>query len=241
MLNKDKGKDISKALMPVQFDTVIRKTAPANDIRLHDELIKEVNSLGYHIQYYWQLHEMELCDRQVYPVIRKYIGQFENERWSIDLITCLDVPKMYEATEYLLDLYRNDTLKEPSSVGPMSVRWGCANALYKIKDPRYQKEYRELINIPGMWDGGWLMIELLGKFKTEENYEFILSHVNNPIMAIRSSAVKALGGFKSHAKQLIPLLEGIIISDEIQGIKEPAKNSHKKLVRYGEKHPEVLV
>ncbi len=84
---------------------------------------------------------------------------------------------MYEATEYLLDLYRNDTLKEPSNIGPLSVRWGCANALYKIKDPRYQKEYRELINILGMWDGGWLMIELLGKFKTEDNYEFILTQV----------------------------------------------------------------
>ena len=132
MLNKDKGKDISKASEPVRFDTVIRKTAPPNDIRLHDEMT-------------------------------------------------------------------------------------------------------------GMWDGGWLMIELLGKFKTEENYEFILSHVNDPIVVIRSNAIKALGGFKSHAKQLLPLLEGIISSDEIQGIKETAKNSRKKLVHYGEKHPEVLV
>lgn len=240
MLNKDNTKDISKALMPVHFDTVIRQTASQNDIRLVDELIREVNSLGYHIQYYWQLHEMELCDRQVYPILRKYIGQFENERWNIDLITCLDVPKMYEATEYLLDLYRNDTLKEPSNIGPMSVRWGCANALYKIKDPRYQKEYRELISMPGMWDGGWLMIELLGKFKTEENYKFILAYVNNPITAIRSSAVRTLGGFKSHADQLIPLLESIIRSDDISGIKETAKNSLKKLIHYVEKHPEVM-
>lgn len=241
MLNKDKTKDISKALVPVHFDTVTRKTASPNDIKLHDELIKEINALGYHIQYYWQLHEMELCDREVYPILQKYIGQFKNERWNVDLITCLDVPKMFEATEYLLDLYRRDTLKEPSNIGPLSVRWGCANALYKIKDPRYQKEYRELIRIPGMWDGGWLMIELLGKFKTEENYEFILSHVNNPIMAIRSSALRALGGFKSHAKQLIPLLESVISSDDVQGIKDSAKNSLKKLVRYAEKHPEVLV
>lgn len=113
MLNKDRiiPKYISRDSVPVHFDTVVRKTATFNDIRLHDELIREVNSLGYHIQYYWQLHEMELCDRQVYPIIRKYIGQFSKEQWNIDLITCLGVPKMYEATEYLLDLYRNDTLK----------------------------------------------------------------------------------------------------------------------------------
>lgn len=241
MLNKDATKDISKALVPVHFDTVIRNTAPADDIRLHDELIREVNSLGYHIQYYWQLHEMELCDREVYPIIRKYIGKFENERWNIDLITCLDVPKMYEATQYLLDLYRNDTLKEPSNIGPLSIRWGCANALYKIKDPHYQKEYRELINVPGMWDGGWLLIELLGKFKTEENYEFILSHINNLVMAIRSSALRALAGFKNHTKQLIPLLEDIISSEQTQGVKEAAKNSLKKLVNYKEKHPEIFL
>lgn len=231
MLNKDRTLDRSQGMVPVKFDTITRFEGNPKDIQLIDDLLAEVNEQGYYVQYYWFLKEMELCDRCVYPIIKKYIGKFEHEIYSVELISALGVPKMYEATEYLLDLYRNDRLREYRSTSPCSIRWAAANALFRIKDPNFQEEYRELIKTPGMSDGAWLLIGLLGKFKTQKNYDFLMEIAQDESNVYCNFAIKALGGFKDQAEEMIPLLEKYAKNDDYN-IRHCAMGTLKKMEKY---------
>lgn len=55
MVNKDSSLDISNKTAAIEFDTITRNKASKKDLILLDNLIQEVNSYGYSIQYFFSV------------------------------------------------------------------------------------------------------------------------------------------------------------------------------------------
>lgn len=205
MVNKDSSLDISNKTAAIEFDTITRNEASEKDLILLDNLIQEVNSYGYSIQYFFQLQAFSIKDRCLLPVIEKYIEEFEDPDFSILLLGYLGVPKLYEATEFLIKIFSQpNRMRYPHS--PMTTRQAAASSLFRIKDKRFQKQYRNLIIAPDTHTDSRLLIELLGFFENEENYSFLYNLLNDPFDPIRASAIRALSKHKQHREQLLPIL-----------------------------------
>ena len=205
MVNKDSSIDISNKTAAIEFDTITRNKASKKDLILLDNLIQEVNSYGYSIQYFFQLQAFSIKDRCLLPVIEKYIEEFEDPDFSILLLGYLGVPKLYEATTFLIKIFSQPNRKcNPQSC--MSTRQASSSSLSRIKDERFQKQYRDLIVAPDTHTDAHFLIELLGFFENEENFSLLYSLLTDPDYSIRAFSIRALGKYKQHREQLLPIL-----------------------------------
>lgn len=229
MVNKDKTLDISDGYCPQSYDKR-KKDMTENDLLLMDELIKEVNQAGYHIQYYFQLSWMKLEDRELFPIIKKYIGKFDNWNYTDQLLIYIGVPKLYEATEFLLDVFENPDPYEGKYAE--IIRETASSSLLNIKDKRYTERYKELILNPELHRYSNLLVQTLGAFKTDENYEFIKKLLNDDDPTIRSSAIKTLGKFRKKAQELVPIFKEIAEHSDCDAAREYARKGVKSLSKY---------
>lgn len=230
MINRDPNRDISNKKAGQYFDEVVRSRESLNDIRLLDELVREVNTHGYFIQYYFQLQAMSIKDRELFPVIRKYIGRFDNLDFTLRLISCLGVPKLFEATSFLLELF-GDVNKRKTPNSYFSTRQSASSALLRIKDSKYQKEYRDLILSDETHNDAYLLVELLGKFPNPQNYTLLCKLLTDNCADVRAATL-SIGSFKSYAKEVIPVLKLLNQSDSSKAVRENAHKSLKKLSKY---------
>lgn len=164
-----------------------------NDLKLETELYKELNALDPKFHFYWHMQLRPSCftakDKGIVPIFKKYIGRFDNIGLTSICLKCLGVPKLYDATEICIQWYykcKNDVNSD--------LLASVVNSIYAIKDPRYVKEYLEIIK-----DDKYLnlyvsfIIELLGKFKVKEALPRIIELLDCDKLLIVVSAIKALG------------------------------------------------
>ncbi len=227
MINRDPNFDISTKIAAVQYDTLVRQEESKHDILLLDELVDAVNQQGYYIQYYFQLQTFSIEDRKIYPLIKQYINRFDNPDFSISLLGYLGVPKLYEATEFLLDVFSQPNKKKFENAY-MSTRQSSSSSLLRIKDKRYQNEYRLLISSKDTHNDSCFLVELLGFFVSQENYTFLVELLKDECAAIRSHAVLALSKYKEYAPLLKPVFEQLVIEDSNNAVKEYALKALRK-------------
>lgn len=231
MINKDRELDISDKIAAKQFDELVRHEESAHDISLLEELVNDVNQVGYFIQYYFQLQAMSLEDRNLYPIISKYIGRFDNPDFSIALLGYIGVPRLYEATEFLISVFEQPNKKRfPEAL--LSTRQASSSSILRIKDKRYQNKYRELITATDTHNDSCFLVELLGNFICIENYLFLLELLHDECVAVRSHAVLALSKYKQFANEIIPTLQHMVEEDSSSAVREYAKRGIKNLSKY---------
>ena len=230
MVNRDKSFDISDREAAVRYDTVTIKKMSEHDISVMKELIEETNKKGYHIQYYFQLGFMDLECRDLFPVISKFVWCFDDPAFSIRLLAYLGVPKLYEATPFLIEAFKKKAqwkLGFPNSLE--TTRSAASSSLLRIKDGKFQEEYRKLIADKETHDDAGFLVQLLGYFDSQTNYDFLLNLLSDDSINIKIPAIQALGRFKTHADPLIEVLADIIEKSENRDVVRVARQSLRKL------------
>lgn len=237
MVNRDATLDISKKEAAIRYDTVTREKMSENDRRVMAELIGAAGEKGYHIQYYFQLGFLDLQCRDLFPVIRDHVWRFDDPEFSIRLLSYLGVPKLYEATPFLIESFKKVKRRRlgcPRS--PETTRSAAAGALLRIKDGKFQETYRALVTERDTHDDAGFLVELLGYFDSPVNYSFLLALLSDENVNIQIPAIRALGRFKAYAAPLAAILYDIEINAANRDIARAARESRQKLQKGGRKH-----
>jgi len=204
----------------------MRRQTP-KDQELFKNLLDEVNSHGYQIQYYFELNQIDHNDLCLVPVLMKYIGQFDNTGASSALMRYLAYPAFTEATELMLSEMRRTGLPKEGNQSESLYRQSASVALYGIRDPRYVDEYINLILDPETHDDCYFIILLLGKVKAEKAVPLLIELLNDPKSLIQSASLEAMWYFKNH-QELIPYIEPFLQNDN-KDLRRYAAKTIKKL------------
>ena len=244
MVNKNKSIEKKKKEAAIRYDTFTKEKMSKHDICVMADLIDEVNKRGYHIQYYFQLGFMDLKCRDLFPVIREHVWQFDDPEFSIRLLTYLGVPKLYEATPFLIESFkRKKQCRLGFSNSLETTRSAAASALLRIKDGRFQEEYRKLIADQETHDDSGLIVELLGHFDCPTNYIFLVDQLSDDNVNIKVSAIRALGRFKAHTGSLLEIFENIAEKSDNRDVVNAIRKSQQKLKKrriYGYDEMEIV-
>lgn len=230
MVNRYKSIDISNKEAAIRYDTITKGKMSENDICVMADLISEVNQRGYHIQYYFQLGFMDLNCRDLFPIIRDHVWEFDDPEFSIRLLTYLGVPKLYEATPFLIESFKKKKQRKlgfPNSLE--TTRSAAASSLLQVKDGRFQKEYREIIADKETHDDSGLLVELLGYFNCADNYIFLLNQLSDDNVNIKIPAIRALGRFKEHSESLLVIFDDIAEKSDNRDVVNAVRKSQEKL------------
>ncbi len=178
-----------------------------HDIELETEMYKELNALGFNFYWYMQISPLKFTkkDKAIVPIFKKYVGKFDSEALNDQLLNCMAVPGLYEATEFYLEQYKK--LCGKSSFALNTV----CNSLYRIKDPYHKKEYMDILNDEKtMTTETRFIVELIGRLKIKEAIPRLIQLLDFCIIlskedmskycvdkfSIRDGAIVALGFYK---------------------------------------------
>lgn len=232
MVNRDRTLDIRDREAAVRYDTITKVKMSANDTRVMADLIRAVNQRGYSIQYYFQLGFLDLACRDLFPVIRDHVWQFDDPEFSIRLLAYLGVPKLYEATPFLIEFFKKEKRRKLGAPHSLeTTRSAAASSLLRVRDGRYQEAYRELIADGRTHTDAGLLVKLLGCFPSQANHEFLLAQLCDDDANIRIPAIQALGRYKVYAGPLIRALVDIEAKSENRDVARAARKSREKLQR----------
>lgn len=199
----------------------LERISTESDVTLLHKLYGEAQELGYDIRYPYDFMFIGNKAQDLIPVIIKYIGKFDNEGISDQLMGALGLNKFYEATEFLLNEF-----KKIKSKTHVSRRWSIAEAIYKIRDKRFIDEYIDLIkDMDYAIDTDWFIL-LLGKWKNEKALPIILELLSSNEKQILMAVIQSLGNYR--VKELNKYLEPFL-SHKDRDIRKRAENALKKL------------
>lgn len=186
-----------------------------HDLKLEAELYADLKEIGFDFYWHMQLSPRKFTkeDKAIVPIFVKYFDKFDDDGLNIYPIECLGVPKLYEATKYILELYYKHCGKFSHKLDYITF------VLYSIGDPHYIKEYMQILNDEeNLTEAEAFIVDLVGKLKVKEAIprliellDFVLSEEQgkfNP-ECICTSAILALGKYKNpeHIKYITKFLD----------------------------------
>ncbi len=144
-----------------------------HDINMINRMLAEINQLGYNFKFAADLIYREISDMNILRKVQKYIGCFEDEGISAELISVIGIKSNIEATETIISNYENS-----SSENKQKQAGFYDNALYRIKDKRYIEKYLEFmlndedfIRLP-------LVMTLLARWNIPQAKEHFMRNLN---------------------------------------------------------------
>lgn len=163
------------------------------DYILIDNLLKELNELdlGRELSYFQDLIRYTVTDKRAIPIFKKYITQFNDIGFVLDLVNNqLGLKGHKDCTEFLIELFY---ILEKKGERLDSVCVSFDNAFCKIKDKRYIDTYLELISVPKYIDKFYLLLEQLSKWHIEGALPIAAERVKYD--KLPGAAIKALGNY----------------------------------------------
>ena len=188
--------------------------AEEHDLLLTVDLLDEINALGYCFSNDQRI--VETCDRRFPDILKKYIGRFDDQRFSRQLISAFAHREYAEHVPYLLDLYAR-------YCDNREIRFDISDSVLRIKSKVYAKEYVNIITEPGyerypdlfynlccvlklkaalpalielvqINEEGfkWFFVENIWRFHDESLIEYIEPYLDDPDGELRSLAKKAV-------------------------------------------------
>ncbi len=148
-----------------------------HDVVICDRLIKEVRELGYNYHYLVDITNRENDDKELLDIVLKYIGKFNDEFVSAELVGVVGTRGYYAATETILNYY-----KTSSEMNKYKFAIFYDNALYRIKDKRFISSYLELLKKPEDAIKFPLTMALLGRWQVTEALPFFLQYLNSTLL-----------------------------------------------------------
>jgi hypothetical protein len=175
-----------------------------SDYLLIDELIKEINSIGYDFKYLADFRWKRIKDKRAIPILGKYLLRFKNLGIAEDLLNLVSYKGFVEATSLVLDLYK--VIQQKYNQKHQCV--SCDNALSDIEDNNFTSEYikflkseNDVIRLP-------LTMQMLGKWRNIEAKEHFIQHLNSnndELILICLNAIKYYKGDEDCKKILTSL------------------------------------
>ncbi len=185
-------------------------------------ILGEAQKLGFNFGDPVELQELEPKHKHLVPILLNYLHILGSDNYK-ELIYCaLSVKGFYEATEVLLNQFRNTE--------KISMKWRIGDALYFISDVRYEEEYINIIKDTQNRASRQMVIVLLGKLKSEKAIPELLNLLNDE--EVNGHVVMALGYYNK--PEFIPYIEPFLrhpkawIRKEAKRSIEKSKNASKK-------------
>ena len=124
----------------------------------YNELIEEIKGKGFNIESIDDLINMTKREKELVPIILKYIKLFEDEEDKSWLVRTLGVKGFKEATETLIDEFykaSNDS----------SLKWTIGNTLSIILDKNHIADMIKIVKERGHGTSRQMFVIALGKMK----------------------------------------------------------------------------
>lgn len=180
-----------------------------HDIQLEKKLYSELKQLGYKFNdsVQFDCFTFREKDKNVVPVLIKYIEKFEHEGLRLQYISALGVKGFDNATEYLLVQYEK---YRPPQYNQHSLNI-VSQTLARISDLRYLDKYFEFLSDHVTIDACYL-VEMFGKLQVKQAISYLIKLLDCVAIIpdnwigtvleeqkyfISQSAIVALGKFKN--------------------------------------------
>lgn len=154
-----------------------REKRNEHDIVVADELLNDIRKLGYSYKYLADITNRDNTDRVLLSVVLGYIGRFQDEGISAELVGVVGKKGNTWATEVILKNYIASSEENKRQQAAF-----YDNALEQIKDKRYLSTYMELLKKPEDAIKLPLTMIMLGRWKCEEAKTYFLNYLNSDIL-----------------------------------------------------------
>jgi len=237
-LKKNKDEFIASTLYRSAIDEEkkwVKEKCNEHDIAVRASLINEVRDLGYDYNYLADITHRENNDRKLLDIVLKYIGKFNDEGISAELVGVVGKKGNFTATETILNNYMNSSERNKHM---QAVFYD--NALDRIKDKRFVSTYMELLKNPEDAIRLPLTMILLGKWQVKEALPFFLQYLNSTLLYLNEStsdlifiALNALsyyidadGTIQKEIELLLKSKDKAVVSAAKKAIKHLKRNSN---------------
>ncbi len=237
----------------MSFDMLKYRLNPKNrhDIKLQKELYAELKKSGFNFHDHRQFNccTFKEKDKQVVPVLIRYIDRFESEGCQMQYLSALGVKGFNDATEYLISKYKYYLRPEYNQMNLNVV----SQTLAKICDLRYLDDYFKILSDDVTIDACYL-VQMLGKLKVEAAIPYLIKLLDcvniipekwertvleNGKYYVSQCAIEALGKFKK--KELNKYIEKFLNPSDLQWInyseesKNLLKSTYKEYIKAAQK------
>lgn len=181
-----------------------------------DKLLAEIRDTGIKISSINELMKMDKTNKDLIPILLKYIKQIEDEGDKQFLVRCLGVKGFTEATQVLLTEFEN--------AHTPSYKWAIGNSLSIILDKSYSNDMLEIIQKKEHGIARQMVVIAIGKMKIHEAIPILLELLQDE--DITGHVITALGNYKK--AELIPYIKPFE-NHQVSWIRKEASKVIKKL------------
>ena len=138
-------------------------------------LLEEIRATGVEIDDIEELMHMDENDKDLVPIVVKYIQRFKETNYRELLVRALGVKGFTEAFDVLLDeFYKAENGK--------SYKWAIGNSISIIADPNIVSEMIEISLNKEHGTARVMIVRELGRFKDERIKDVLISLLDDEIM-----------------------------------------------------------
>lgn len=207
-----------------------------HDVMVLDEMLSEVRKLGYKYRYYADITNRTHCDEELLKVLLQYIGRYDDEGISAELVGVVGRKSFTAATEIILNNYRN------SSERTKCMQAGFYdNALYQISDKRFIDRYIEILKSPHDAAGFPLTMRMLAKWGVADAKPYFWQYLSARVLFrdqrtadLEYTAMEALSYYTDEDGSILRALENKS-KDSNADIAASAKRAIKRLQKKSKK------
>lgn len=145
----------------------------SHDFAIVDEMLEKIRSIGYGYRYLADITYRDNKDLELLNILLQYIGRFEDEGISAELVGVVGINGNKAATEVIINNYINSSMKNKLT---QSVYYD--NALYRIKDKRFISEYLKILKNPEEASRFPFTMIMLGKWNIAEAKPYFLQYID---------------------------------------------------------------
>lgn len=181
-----------------------------------EQLLREVNQEGYSIETYQDLKKLKSKDKNLIPILLKYLKSAKKVNEKEFLVRCLGVKGFTEVTETLIEEFLTSENR--------ALKWAIGNTLSIILDKSHEDDYIEIINDKQHGTTRQMFAVTLGKLNSEKAISDLITLLNDE--EINGHVIMALGNFNHF--ELVDKVKPFLEHDE-KWIRKEAEKSIKKL------------
>ena len=215
-----------------------RKHKNGRDIIVIDKLLEDVQNIGYCYKYFVDLTNRDNKDQKLLHILLKYVGQFQDEEFSAQLVDVVGQRGNVWATEIILQNY-----SDLSCESKYKNAFYYDNALRRIKDKRYLSAYLQLLKAPEDAIKLPFTMIMLGQWNCEDAKPYFFKYLNADLLYRNSNisdlvfiSLEALSYYRDDEAALKAIQEKLISSDKdlVLAAKKAAKRFEKRRRKTGD-------
>lgn len=163
----------------------------AHDVFLFDKMLSEINLLGYNYMHYADITMRHHTDPTVVEVIERYIGRFQNEGITGELVRAIGVKGNESSLKTMLNCYFNtsEDMKRKNA-------GFYDNAISNIKDDRYIDSYLRIISDVNNAARFPFTMQMLGKWRNEDAKALLIRYLSSENAQLVWNSLGALKFYK---------------------------------------------